>query len=36
MPETQAIEDVGGGMRFIEAYIGGRKTPVVYLELSGI
>jgi hypothetical protein len=36
MPETQAIEDEGGGMRFIEAYKGGRKTPFVYLELSGI
>ena len=36
MPETQAIEDRGGGMRFIEAHRGGRKTPVVYLELSGI
>ena len=35
MPETQAIEDEGGGMRFIEAYKG-RKTPVVYLEVSGI
>ena len=35
MPETQAIEDEGGGMRFIEAYKG-RKTPCVYLELSGI
>jgi hypothetical protein len=36
MPETQAIEDEGGGMRFIEAYKAGRKTPVIYLELSGI
>ena len=26
MPKTQAIEDEGGGMRFIEAYKGGRKT----------
>jgi len=23
-------------MRFIEAYRGGQKTPLVYLELSGI
>ena len=36
MPETQAIEYEGGGMRFIEAYKGRRKTPFVYLELSGI
>jgi hypothetical protein len=36
MPQTQAIEDEGGGMRFIEAYKGGRQTPLVYLELSGI
>lgn len=36
MPETQAIENEGGGMRFIEAHKSGRVTPLVYLELSGI
>lgn len=36
MPVTQALEQPGEGMRFIEAVPRGRKTAVVYLELSGI
>ena len=36
MPKTQAVEARGGGMRFVEAIPTRRKTPVVYLELSGI
>ena len=36
MPKTQAVEGEGGGMRFVEALSHGRKTRLVYLELSGI
>lgn len=36
MPATQAIEQPGGGMRFIDVVARGRKTSLVYLELSGI